>query len=1092
MDSTLDLASESLGFVEALYDRYLRDPHSVSEAWRQAFERLGPAAAEVASSAIDGGIQLGPSFRPSSIFNPPGGAAGGDGNGAAVSAAGVPSSLGVVEVRPPSSSSIEEWVRFLSAVPLFQYADQGVVEDIARAATEITLEDGQLLFRQGEASQDFFVVIEGRVVIVRDDETVANLQSGQVVGELGVLDHAPRIANAIASGTVRALRLTGEDILGRVEEHPALALGLLRGLAGRLRDKGTRQVRVDQLLRSYRVRGHLAADINPLGNADVEVPELGLDFWGLGEEDLDSLFFSRTIPGTHMLTLRQIRQRMEEAYCGSIGLQYMHIDSLERKEWLQRRVEDPKARRQLSPEEQRRILTKLTDAEIFEQFLHKKFLGAKRFSAEGAETLIPLLEQVIEDGAEQGLDEVVIGMAHRGRLNVLANIMEKEPAQIFREFRDDTPELYRGRGDVKYHLGYSSDRTLSNGRQVHLSLCFNPSHLEFVAPVAMGRVRAKQDHFGDTERNRAMAIVIHGDAAFAGQGVVQEMLNMSLLPAYFTGGTLHLIVNNQIGFTTPPESARSVHYATDVAKMLQTPIFHVNGEHPEAVAHTVSMAMEYRRKFHSDVIIDMYCYRLYGHNEGDEPSFTQPVLYEKIRQRKTVREAYIDSLVKLGDIDREEADRVATARREVLEVELQKAGDPSWSPQQVSSGAGAWSSYRGGLDSEVEDIATRFDSEQLARLLREQTEVPEGFQVHRKLQRLLFKARREMADGNRPLDWSAGESLALATLLEEGHSVRLTGQDAGRGTFSHRHAVLHDSENGNTYLPLTRFAREGQRFEVWDSPLSEVGPLGFEYGMSLDSPDWLVLWEAQFGDFVNVAQVIIDQFISSSEDKWRRLSGLVMLLPHGFEGQGPEHSSARLERFLNLCAEDNLQVVNLTTPAQLFHCLRRQVLRPWRKPLIVMSPKSLLRHAQAVSSLEELSDGAFQRLIADQGERDPAKVDRVLLTSGKLYYELADAREQREAENVAILRLEQYYPLRLQELEEVLGIYADGTPVTWVQEEPANMGAGSFLLGLLGDKIAGRWPLRSVSRLASASPATGSAAAHKQEQAELIERAFSS
>ncbi len=1071
---TESLNAESLAFVEELYAQYLEDPSSVDPSWRTYFggfrEAPGPNG---------GRAGFGPSFEPSSIFDPP---------SEAVAPTGPPRP----ELAPvPSRGSVAaaERIPFLRSLRLLQGVSAGEVEELAKLSTEFEASDGEHIFRQGDAADALYIVLEGSVIILRDGEITIELGPGEVVGELAVLDQAPRIADAIAHGTVRLLRLGARDLIHRLDQSPALARGVIRGLTRRLRVRGTQQHRVDQLVRAYRIRGHLRADLNPLAKPQIRVPELELEHWGLSEKNLDTLFASGTIPGTFLLKLREIVDRMQESYCGSIGLQYMHLNSLERKRWLQRRLEDPSARRKLTVEEQRRILTKLTDAEIFEQFVHKKFLGAKRFSAEGAETLVPLLDLVVDEAAAKGCREIVFGMAHRGRLNVLANIMGKSPAEIFAEFQDQNSDHLRGRGDVKYHMGYSTDRLYENGNKIHLSLCFNPSHLEFVGPVAMGRVRAKQQRAGDTERRQGIAVVIHGDAAFSGQGVVQEMLNMSELDGYTTGGTIHLVINNQVGFTTPPESGRSSHYATDVAKLLETPIFHVNGEHPEAVAHVVRMAVDYRAEFSSDVIIDMYCYRRYGHNEGDEPAFTQPLMYQQIRQRKSVREGYLDSLLPLGGINAEEAARIVAERSKALEDELERTRRPEFK-RSLQSLTGSWSSFQGGRDEEVSAAETAVPVESLRRLLRAQISVPGGFNVHRKLRKGVLQARRAMAEGERPLDWGGGEALAFASLLTGGHPVRLTGQDCGRGTFSHRHAVLHDAETGGVYVPLNHIEAGQAEFQVWDSPLSEVGPLGFEFGYSLDSPESLVLWEAQFGDFCNVAQVIIDQFISSSEDKWNRLSALCLLLPHGFEGQGPEHSSARLERFLTLCAEDNMQVVNLTTPAQLFHCLRRQVLRPLRKPLIVMSPKSLLRHPQAISSLEDLAEGGFRRVLPDPEVKAPKAVRRVLLCSGKIYYDLVAARAEREAQDVAIVRLEQYYPWSEAPLLEALEPFPGGTEVVWVQEEPWNMGARSFVEERLGGDFAGRWPVRYLSRPVSASPATGSGAAHRKEQEELVASAL--
>jgi len=862
-----------------------------------------------------------------------------------------------------------------------------------------------------------------------------------------------------------------------------------RGTAerGQVAEVAALQDRVDQLIRAYRVRGHLVARLDPLERPRPHQVELDPAFYGFTEKDLDRPFSSRTIHGTEVLTLRQILERLRRTYCGYIGVQFMHIDSLPVKEWLQERMEGAENRPQLSVRDQRLILTKLTDAVIFEEFILRKYPGAKTFSLEGGESLIPLLTILFKMAAEQGLQEIVIGMSHRGRLNVLANILGKSPREIFREFEDTGPELHRGRHDVKYHLGYSADWETYFGAKVHLSLCFNPSHLEFVNPVALGRLRAKQDRFGDHERRRGMALLIHGDAAFAGEGIVQETLNLSQLEGYTTGGTIHVVVNNQIGFTTPPSQGRSSTYATDVAKMLQIPIFHVNGEHPEAVAQVVKLALEFRQTYQRDVVIDMYCYRRRGHNESDEPSFTQPLLYQAIERRPSVREGYLEHLLKLGGITREEADEIARRRRQHLEEELSavRSARPLWSPDHLR---GLWEDYHGGPEEDVQEVPTGVARDRLAHLLEIQTNLPEGFHPNPKIGRWL-EARRQMARGERPLDWAAAEALAFASLATEGVRVRLSGQDSERGTFSQRHAVLHDVENGQTFLPLQHLAADQAPVEIYNSPLSEAGVLGFEYGYSLDCPDGLVLWEAQFGDFCNAAQVIVDQFIASAEDKWRRLSGLVLLLPHGFEGQGPEHSSARLERFLTLAAEDNLQIVNPTTPAQYFHVLRRQVLRPWRKPLVVMTPKSLLRHPRATSSLEELAQGSFQRLLPDALDRT-REVQRILLCSGKIYYELAEEREKLGREDVAILRLEQLYPLPERVLHASLARYPDGLPVLWVQEEPENMGAWRYLRVRFGQRLLGRFPFSGVFRPASASPATGSANSHKVEQRELLGQAF--
>ncbi len=855
-----------------------------------------------------------------------------------------------------------------------------------------------------------------------------------------------------------------------------------------------RQDRVDQLVRAYRVRGHMIASIDPLNMPRPEHRELDPKYYGLTDQDLDRPFSSRTIFGTESLTLREILGRLRNTYCRSIGVEFMHIHDIESKNWLQDRMEGTENRLAISTQEQRRIFTMLTDASILEEFIQKKYLGAKSFSLEGSESLIPLLDLAINRAAEHGVDEITLGMAHRGRLNVLANIMGKSPREIFREFEDKDPQLYRGRGDVKYHMGYSSDFKTANGRSVHLSLCFNPSHLEYVNTVVMGRVRAKQDRAKDAYRDRKMSVLIHGDAAFIGEGIVQETFNLSGLEGYHVGGTVHVVVNNQIGFTTPPEQSRATTYCTDVAKMLQSPIFHVNGEDPEAVAQVVTMALDFRARFKRDVVIDMYGYRRHGHNETDEPAFTQPVLYRAIAKRPSVRDSYLNHLLELGGLTREEADKIAIERRESLEKELNAARKPSFN-RKVDWLAGYWHGFQGGPEAEVEDVETALPKEHLAKLLNALTVVPNDFEPHRKLQRL-FQLRRDMAAGKQPLDWGAAELTAMASLVIDGAPVRMTGQDVERGTFSHRHAVVHDVRDGRKFMPLANLGKqletEQASVELYNSPLSEAGVLGYEWGYSLDCPEGLVIWEAQFGDFANTAQVIIDQFICSAEDKWKRLSGLVLLMPHAFEGQGPEHSSARLERWLMLAAEDNMQIVQPTTPAQIFHLMRRQVVRRWRKPLVVFSPKSLLRHPNAVSSLDDLSEGRFERVIPDAraSESDAPATTRILLCSGKIYYELEKHRRDLKRDDVAIMRVEQLYPLPKKALASALEKYEPGTPMIWVQDEPENMGAWMYIRVNFGERVFGRFPLSAVCRDPSASPATGSASSHRIEQQELIDQAF--
>lgn len=843
------------------------------------------------------------------------------------------------------------------------------------------------------------------------------------------------------------------------------------------------QDRVDQLIRAYRVRGHLVAQIDPLGLPRPELPELDPAFYGFTAADMDREFSTATIEGPQSMTLGRIIERLRNTYCRSIGVQFMHMDDLRVRQWLQERMEGSENRCKLSRKEQLRILHGLLSATVFEEFIQRRFLGAKSFSLEGAETLIPLLDLTIEKAGEHKVDEIVLAMAHRGRLNVLANVMNKSPQAIFREFADIDPELHLGRGDVKYHLGHSSDVRTASGQSIHLSLCFNPSHLEFVDPVAIGRVRAKQDRVNDLDRRRGLALLIHGDAAFAGEGIIQETLNMSQLEAYKIGGTLHVVLNNQIGFTTSPSEGRSTTYATDVAKMLQIPIFHVNGEDPEAVAQVIRLSMDFRREFQRDVVVDMYCYRRRGHNEADEPAFTQPVLYKAIAERKNVYEAYLDHLLSLGGIERETADHLAAEIRNRLDEELTVAKSDEYVHR--SDQASFWSFYIGGREREAAEVDTDMKREKLVDLLGMLSRKPPNFQPHPKIERWL-ETRREMIDGKRPIDWSAAEALAIGSLATQGLRVRMSGQDTERGTFSQRHAVLHDVVTGRPYMPLANLTLDQAPVEIYNSPLSEAGVLGFEYGYSLDCPDGLVMWEAQFGDFVNAAQVVVDQFIVSAEDKWRRLSGIVLLLPHGFEGMGPEHSSARLERFLSLGAKDNIQVANLSTPAQYFHCLRRQVLRVWRKPLVLMTPKSLLRHPKCISSLDELAAGRFHRVIGDVSPEGRTAVDRVLLCSGKIYYELEQKRSDLGKTNVAIVRVEQLYPLPKVPLQEALAGYAPETPVFWVQEEPENMGAWRFMRIHFGQRLFDHFPFQGIYRQSAASPATGSSSSHKVEQEKLL------
>ena len=852
-------------------------------------------------------------------------------------------------------------------------------------------------------------------------------------------------------------------------------------------DEAVLQERLEQLIRSYRVRGHIVAKIDPLNAERPQPPELDPAYYGFTEEHMDRKFSTQWSGGPNVRTLREMLRWLQATYCRSIGVQFMHIDSLQVRQWLEERMERTANRLKLSRSEQLRILERLSEAVVFEEFVQKKYVGAKSFSLEGAESLIPLLDLAIEHAGSQGIELMVLGMAHRGRLNVLANIMGKSPAKIFREFDDVDPQLKMGRGDVKYHLGYSSDRMTSSGQSVHLTLCFNPSHLEFVNPVALGRLRAKQDRTGDLEHRRSCCVLIHGDAAFAGEGVVQESLNLSELPGYQTGGTLHIVVNNQIGFTTSPSEARSCTYATDVARMLQIPIFHVNGEDPEAVAQAVRLAMDFRHKFQRDVIIDMYCFRRRGHNESDEPAFTQPTMYQVIRARQTVFSSFLESLVSLREVTKEEGMEIMERRGRLLEADLQEARKAGFQYLE-DTGAGMWKGYFGGSVKHADRPSTAATAELIETVMTAIATPPAGFSPHPKVEAVL-KARREMGQGKALFDWGGAELAAFGTLISEGTRLRFSGQDVRRGTFSHRHVGLFDARNGQVWLTLRELAARPDLVEIHNSPLSEVGVLGFEYGYSLDCPDGLVVWEAQFGDFVNVAQVIIDQFIASAEDKWKRLSGLVMLLPHGMEGAGPEHSSARLERFLAMGADDNIQVAYPTTAANYFHLLRRQALRWWKKPLVVMSPKSLLRSKDASSPLSDLTSGEFQEVIPDNSV-DAAQVSRVLLCSGKLYYELAAQRESQGRRDVAIVRIEQLYPFPTAALEAALAPYPATASHFWVQEEPRNQGAWGFLRMRFGERLLERYAFRGISRPEAASPATGSAHSHRIEQQTILTQAF--
>ena len=850
-------------------------------------------------------------------------------------------------------------------------------------------------------------------------------------------------------------------------------------------DREAFRLRVDRLVNAWRTFGHLEADLDPLGLERRRAERLDLAEFDLSEADLDRPVDG---PGLRAGTLRDLLARLQETYGRRLGVQLAHIHDRELRGWLEQRMERTGNRLTLAADVKRKLLEKLIQAGMFEQFLGTRFLGAKRFSLEGAEVLVPLLELLLDRAVGYGVRNVVIGMAHRGRLNVLANVLGKPLQDIFAEFRDQAIINGAAGGDVKYHLGYSSTRDTADGG-LRLSLAFNPSHLEWIDPVVQGRIRAKQDRFSDVEGQRSIPVIIHGDAAFAGQGIVAETFNMSELPAYRCGGTIHVVVNNQIGFTTSPRDSRSTVYATDVALMLDIPVFHVNGEDLEAVAQTVLLAADFRQRWHRDAVIDLWTYRKYGHNEGDEPTFTQPLMYRTIAAKTPFPRAYATELQAEGAATEEQVAGMTRAYQARLEEAYQASAALAALPSQAVN-EGVWSRYRGGPMRSADDAVTAVPADRLAHVARHLSEIPAGFDANPKIVKL-FEGRAEMAMGRRPLDWGFAEGLAYGSIAWDGRPVRLVGQDVQRGTFSHRHAVIHDVKTGAPYMPLGHL-REGQgKVHVYDSLLSEAAALGFEFGYSLEQPEALVIWEAQFGDFVNGAQVIIDQFLSSSEVKWNRLSGLVLLLPHGMEGQGPEHSSARLERFLELSVEDNWRVMNLTTPAQIFHALRGQVLAPWRKPMVVMSPKSLLRNPAAVSPIDELTAGKFHPVLSDVAITDPAAVRRVLLCSGKVYYDLAEARGSRRKADVAIVRVEQLYPLRTAELREALAAYPASVEVVWVQEEPRNMGAWPYIRDALGEAVQGFDARTSVvARPASPSPASGSATRHKLVQQALVEEAL--
>ena len=852
------------------------------------------------------------------------------------------------------------------------------------------------------------------------------------------------------------------------------------------------------LIRAYRIAGHLKADLDPLYLAEKKhIPDLDPKTYGLKEEAMDNEVFIDGVFGINKIKLSELIKILEKYYCGKIGTQFMHIQDKEQRDWIMDRIENIKPDEIFTDKGKKAILERLTAAEFFEKFLDKKYTGTKRFGLDGGESLIPALEQIIKRGGHLGAKEVKIGMPHRGRLNVLANMLQKPFKAIFKEFFGEKI-LSKKRdfeGDVKYHLGASANREF-DGNLVHISLTDNPSHLEAVNPIVLGQVRAKQFFHKDKGRKKVIPVLIHGDAAFAGQGVVAECFAMSGLPGHNTGGTIHIIVNNQIGFTTAPRFARSSPYPTDLAKMVQAPILHVNGDDPEAVVHCAKIATEFRQKFNRDVVIDMVCYRRFGHNEGDEPSFTQPLMYKKIKGHPTTLQIYANKIIKEGLISTEEFETRKKEFKDLLNKEFIGAKDYKVKMKWFD---GVWSRFKPEIGKDKRGV-TGVDKKELIAVGKKITELPKNFNFHKTLIKI-FANKQKMFSSNQPIDWATAELIAFATLLKEGFSVRLSGQDSGRGTFSQRHSVLRDQDSHDRYVPLRNVSKKQKNFEIIDSLLSELGVLGFEFGYSLSEPETLVIWEAQYGDFANGAQVVIDQFIASGESKWSRASGLVMLLPHGYEGQGPEHSSARLERFLQLCAQENLQVVNCTTPANYFHVLRRQMHRDFRKPLIIMTPKSLLRHKKCISYLDDFTKkNYFHRILEDHAYLNSSKliklkkdnkIKKVVMCSGKVYFDLVEAREKVKNDTTVFIRIEQLYPFPVKQLGKELKRYKNAK-FFWCQEEPMNMGAWNTarhfidrtlkIIQVKGENI------KYIGRNAAASPATGNLNKHLAEQKEILEK----
>jgi len=847
-----------------------------------------------------------------------------------------------------------------------------------------------------------------------------------------------------------------------------------------------KEINVLNLINGYRSRGHLFTKTNPVRDRRSYFPGKELSTFGLEDSDLNTVFNAGVEVGLGATTLKEIIALVEQTYCQSIGVEYKYVRNPEKLKWFEHRMESERNTPNFSIDTKKRILSKLNEAVVFENFLGTKFLGQKRFSLEGAEAVIPALDSVIQKGAELGIEEFVIGMAHRGRLNVLANIMQKTYKDIFSEFEgkgydENTPFG----GDVKYHMGYSMDVKTDNGKNVHLSLCPNPSHLETVDSIVQGMVRSKIDFKYEGDHKRIAPILIHGDASLAGQGITYEVLQMAKLDGYTTGGSIHLVINNQVGFTTNYKDARSSTYCTDLAKVTLSPVFHVNGDDVEAIVYAINFAVEYRQKYHNDVFIDILCYRRYGHNEADEPKFTQPLLYKAIEKHANPREIYNQKLLDQGTVDANLAKEMEKDFRALLQEKLNQAKeDQSYSAVHQIFG-GTWAGLRLAKEGEIlEPVETKVSEKEMIELAKAISTLPSGKKFFKKIEKL-FDERRKMSD-TKVFDWAMGELLAYATLLKEGFRVRISGQDVERGTFSHRHAVLTLEDSEEEYIPLAQLNGDIAKFEIYNSHLSEYGVLGFEYGYALANPMALTIWEAQFGDFVNGAQIIIDQFITSAETKWQRANGLVMLLPHGFEGQGPEHSSARIERFMEACADDNMQVANCTTPANLFHLLRRQLKRDFRKPLVVFTPKSLLRSPKCVSSLDDFTKGKFQELIDDAFVK-AADVKRVLFCSGKVYYDLLDKQQSDQRQDVAIVRLEQLYPMPYDQLEAIKTKYKNASELIWVQEEPENMGAWPYISRKFR-KSAFNFDL--ISRKESSSTATGYAKQHAAQQLDIINTAF--